>query len=103
MAICRDIIAEYSANYVGLERVNRTIPAHRLAIRSELLDYIIAVRVAAARFAHLDPATLTATDLVRQILQEERVHRALQADVQMRDLALGEGDDLHVRIGHAFE
>ena len=31
----------------------------------------------------------------RQILEEQRVHRTLEADVQLADLALGQGDDPH--------
>ena len=33
--------------------------------------------------------------LRREVLQEERVHRALQADVELVDLTLGERDDHH--------
>lgn len=33
--------------------------------------------------------------LLGQVLQEQRVHRPLEADVQVRDVAFGEGDDAH--------
>lgn len=45
---------------------------------------------------------LAAAGLVGQVLQEERVHRALETDMEMRDFALGQGDDLHIGIGHAL-
>ncbi|OWK23918.1 hypothetical protein AJ87_28975 [Rhizobium yanglingense] len=46
---------------------------------------------------------MAAARLVGQILEEQRVHRPLQGDTQMRDLAFGQGEDLYVGIGHAFE
>ena len=41
--------------------------------------------------------------LLRQIFQEQRVHRALQADMEFRDFALCEGDDPHAGVGRFFE
>ncbi|MGB2715414.1 MAG: hypothetical protein WBC51_14630 [Vicinamibacterales bacterium] len=41
--------------------------------------------------------------LLGQILQEQRVHRALEANVQVRDVALGQRDDVHAREGEALE
>jgi hypothetical protein len=38
-----------------------------------------------------------------EILEEERVHRALEADVKLGDLALRQGDDRHAREPQAFE
>lgn len=38
-----------------------------------------------------------------QVFQEEGVHRALEADMEVGYLSLGEGDDLHVGIIHALE
>lgn len=83
--------------------VDRPVPADRLAIAVELLDYIIAIGVASTGFAGLDSATLATASLVGEILEEQRIHRALQSDMQMRHLAFGQCEDLHVRIGHAFE
>ena len=41
--------------------------------------------------------------LVREILQEQRVHRPLEPDVQVRDVALGERDDVDAGEGEALE
>lgn len=41
--------------------------------------------------------------LLGQVLQEQRVHCALEADVKVGHLALGEGDDPHTGIVHALE
>ena len=57
----------------------------------------IAEAVAAARAALLDPAPQPAMGLGRQILEEQRVHRALEADMQLADLALGQRDQPHAR------
>ena len=52
----------------------------------------------------LQDATLeTAPRLLGEILQEQRVHRSLQADVELADLAFGEGDDRHSGKAHPFE
>ena len=78
-------------------RVDLALAADRLAVGVELLHHLVAVAEAAAGLARLDPAAQAAPGLVGEVLQEERVHRALEADMQLADLALGEGDDLHVR------
>ena len=76
-----------AANHLGLGRVDRAIAADRLAVCLELLDDVIAIRVTAARFARLDTATEPAARLVGEVLEKEGIHRALKADMQMRDLA----------------
>ena len=46
---------------------------------------------------------LAAAGRVRQILQEEGVHRALRPHVQVRYLAFRQGDDAHAREPQALE
>jgi hypothetical protein len=41
--------------------------------------------------------------LVREVLQEQRVHRSLEPDVQVRDDALGKRDDIYAGEGQALE
>ena len=41
--------------------------------------------------------------LFGQILEEQGVHRALESDVQVRDVALGERDNVHAGEGEALE
>ncbi len=88
------VVAEDAAHHLGLGLVDRAIAAHRLAVGVKPLHDIVAIGVAAARLAMLHPTPQTAPHLVRQILEEQRVHRALQPDMQFADLALGEGNDL---------
>lgn len=42
-------------------------------------------------------------DLLGQILEEQDVHGALEADMQVCDVALGQGDDPHAGKGHPLE
>jgi hypothetical protein len=41
----------------------------------------------------LNASALSAPDLVGEILEEEGVPRVPEADMQMRELAFGQGDD----------
>jgi hypothetical protein len=83
-----DVVVKDSANHLGLRRIDDAIAADRLAICLELLDDVIAIRVTTARLAKLDPATQPAARLVGEVLEKEGIHRALEANMQMRDLAL---------------
>jgi hypothetical protein len=81
-------------------RVDPTLTADRLAVVVDLLDDVVPVAVAAGRLARLDPTAQAPPRLVRQVLEVERTHGALEPDVQLVDLALGEGDDLHAQEAH---
>lgn len=97
------VVAENAANDGGLVFVDGAVAANGFAIGIQLLDHIVAIGIAATRFASLDTAALAAAGLVGKILEEEGIHCALEADMQMADLALRQGEYLHIRIGHAFE
>jgi len=45
----------------------------------------------------LDAPAQTAPSLVREFLQEHRIHRPLEADVEERDVAFSERDDAGAR------
>ncbi|HEX4077474.1 MAG TPA: hypothetical protein VHX61_01180 [Rhizomicrobium sp.] len=66
---------------MSLDRIDRPIAAYRFAICRELLDHIIAIAIAATRFAHFDTATLTAACLIRQVFEEKRIHGAFEANM----------------------
>ena len=52
----------------------------------------------------MQDATLETTPrLLGKVFQKQSVHRSLQADVKLADLAFGEGHDLHRGKAHAFE
>jgi hypothetical protein len=62
-----------------------------------------AVAETASGLSEFHPAAQSASCLVGKVLQEQRVHRALQADVQVRDVALGECHDVHAGEGETLE
>jgi hypothetical protein len=51
---------------------------------------LVAVAVTARDLARFDPAPLTAPGFLGEIFEEQRVHRALQANMQLADLTFGE-------------
>src|ERR1700682_49239 len=53
----------------------------------ELVDDTIAIGIAAADLAGLDAASDAAMGRHGEVLQEQRVHRALEADMKLADLA----------------
>ena len=59
--------------------------------------------VTTARLAFLDPAAQAPPCLVGEILKKQGVHRTLEPDMQMGDLAFRQRDYLHITIGHALE
>ena len=69
----------------------------------QCLDDAIAVAETASRLAVLNATAQSAVCLLGEILQEQGVHRALESDVQVRDVALGKRDDVHAGKGEALE
>jgi hypothetical protein len=56
---------------------------------------LVAVTETTAGLPKLNAPSETAPCLVREVLEEQRIHRALQAHLQVRNIALGERDDVH--------
>src|SRR5437879_2785594 len=71
----------------------------RLAARIMLQRDSVAVAAPAAGAALAHAALEAATYLLSEILQEERVHRALQAHMQLADLTFANRDELHAGEG----
>jgi hypothetical protein len=65
--------------------------------------HLVAVAEAASGLPELDSASQPSSGLVGQVFQEERIHRALQADMQVRDVALSERNDADAGEGEALE
>jgi hypothetical protein len=57
----------------------------------------------ASGLPELDAAAQSASGLVGKVLQEERVHRALQSDMQVRDIPFRERDNVHAGEGETLE
>src|SRR5690348_15720751 len=60
---------------------------------------LVAVAASSAGTALAHAPLQSAVYLLSEILQEERVHRALQAYMQLADLALGNRGEFHAREG----
>jgi hypothetical protein len=82
--------------------IDPALTADRLAVGVDLLDDVVAVAVAAAGFAGLDPTAQTTPGLVGEVLEVERSHGALEPDVQLVHLVFGQGDDPDAQEGHAL-
>ena len=94
-AHARGELPEDTAHDAGLRLVDRPLAPDEFARSVEGPHHVVAVAHAAARLALLHPAPDPPMGLRREVLQEQRVHRALQADVKLVDLALGERDERH--------
>ena len=79
--------AQDAAYDVGLSLVDPALAADGLAAGIGPPYHIVPVAEAATGLPGLDPAPQTAPRLVGQVLEEQRIHGALEADVQVRDLA----------------
>src|SRR4051794_30443359 len=79
-------------------------PAVRPAVAVRSAGYqAVAVAAAAAGAAPLDPATQAAVSLLRQVAQEQCVHRTLEADMQLADLALRDRHQPYAGEGQLLE
>lgn len=79
------------------QRVRFAQAALRLAVQAEpTTDSAIAVLDPANRTTLADAPDKPSKGLVGQVLEVERAHRALQADMELRHLAFGEGNQPHL-------
>ncbi len=85
--------SEDAADDVGLRLDDLAIAPDRLAAGIQLLHHAIAVAEATTGLALLHPAAQAAMGLEGEVLEEQGVHGALEADMKLADLAFGEGDD----------
>jgi hypothetical protein len=69
----------------------------------DLPDDPVAVGVATTDLSRLDTAPNAAMGLGAKVFEEQRVHRALEPDMQLRHFALGQGDNRDPREPQAFE
>ncbi len=86
---------ENTANHTRLFRGDLALAADGLAAGVDLLDHAIAIAEPASGLALLDAPTQAAMGLGGEVLQEQAVHRALEPDMQLGDVALGKRDDAH--------
>jgi hypothetical protein len=69
-------------------------PGHQLAAGVEFAHNVIAEAEPTARPTLLNAAPQTSAGLGGEVLEEDRVHGALEPDMKLADLALGQGHQL---------
>src|ERR1700726_591338 len=79
----------------GLGLVDLPTAADQLATCVVLADDVVTETQSAAGPSLAHPALQTTANFLREIFQEERVHRALESHVQLGDLALGQREQAH--------
>ena len=82
------IILEDPTYDCRLLAVDLPVAADQLSVSAERMYDQIAISIAAAGLPSLDSASQPTSGLVGEVLQVERVHRALEADMQFTDLTL---------------
>src|SRR5579883_373382 len=95
--------AEDAADDLGLRLVDGALAADRLTLRVGVLHHVIAVAETTAGLALFDPTADAAMRLGGKVLQEQRVHRAFEADMKLADLAFAQRDDLHTSEAQMLE
>ena len=95
-------LAKYALDDRCFDRLNFSL-ARRDGCACERPHDSVAVAQTTTGLSGLDSATQSAVCLHGEILQVQGVHRALEPDVQVRDVAFGERDDIHTGEGQAFE
>jgi hypothetical protein len=85
-----------------LARFDLALPGRDVSA-TQRLDDAVPVAQAAGGLAVLDSAAQSTMCLLGQVLQEKGVHRALESDVQVGDVAFGDRDDVNAGKGEALE
>ena len=91
-----DIFAEDASHDFGLLPDDLAFAPDRLAVCVEPVNDAVAVGVAPADLSGLDAAPDAAMGLDGEVLEKQGVHRALQADMKLVDLAFRQGEDAYV-------
>ena len=97
-----DVFAEDPLDDRGFSWLDLSL-TRRHGPTTQRLHYAVSVTQPAARLTALDAPAQPSMRLVCEILQEQRVHRPLEPDVQVCDVAFGECDDVHAGEGEALE
>ena len=94
---------EDAPNDSRLGGVDGPLSADRLAGRVQLAHDGITEGAAARRLSRLHAAAQATAGLVGEVLQEQRVHRALKPDMQLADLAFGQRDNANAGEAQALK
>ena len=87
----------------GLSLIDLAFAPNRLALAVGALHHLVAIAEPAARLALLYPPTQTTMGLGGEVLQEQGIHRAFEADMQLGDFALCQSRYLYAGKAQMFE
>ncbi|ALJ81418.1 hypothetical protein KVH_09630 [Ketogulonicigenium vulgare] len=93
---------ENPPNYGGFIFVDLAVAPFDLAIFGQMSQHPIAIGIAAAGFAGLDPPAQTAMGFGGEILQEQGVHRAFEPDMHLVYPAIGERENVYACKGQVL-
>jgi hypothetical protein len=88
-------LPEDTADNRSLGFIDCALTPNRLALAIGTLHHVVAIAEPAAGLALFDPAAQTTMCLGGEVLQKQRIHRAFEADMKLRDFAFSQGNDLH--------
>ncbi len=83
--------------------IDAALAINRLTGGVHTLDDRVTVAEATARLAGFNAASEPAPCLVGEVFQEKGIHCPFEPDMQVADLALGQGDNLHAGERHPLE
>mgnify|MGYP001242508543 CR=1 FL=1 len=86
--LARRILRKYRPDDFGLMRVDLSHSTNGLSVGIELPADIKSIGEAACRSAFTDASFKTTVGFLSEVLEEQRVHRALEADMQFVNLSL---------------
>ena len=90
-------LAEDTFDDRRLRRIDFALAAHQLTFAAEAPDHAIAITHGPRRESLLDAPAQAAMRLLGEVFEEQRVHRALEPDMKLADLAFGERNERHAR------
>src|SRR5260221_9855320 len=96
------VVGEDATDDGRLGIVDRPAAMQGITQGVRLLNDVVAVAKPTPRATLADAAFEAAPGLLAEILEEESVHRALEADVELADLALCQGDHRHASKGEVL-
>src|SRR5690606_19188306 len=89
--------AEDALDDQRLRWIDLTLASHQLTLAIQATDHPVAIAHCPGGEALLDPPAQAAMGFLRKVFQEQRIHRSLEADMKLVDLAFGERDERNPR------
>src|SRR3546814_2365519 len=96
-ALARRELAEDAFDNQRFGGIDLALAANEFAFAREAADHAIAIADRSSREALFDAPAQAAMGFLCKVFEKQRVHRALEPDVQLGDFAFGKRDERHAR------